>query len=80
MTAKAYLARHGGHLSAVLACGVLAAGATLTAAKADIAPVAPVRQTLSQSIMSARIAKPGRHTARRSTMAPSRAVNPLALR
>ena len=52
MTVKAYLARHGGHLSAVLACGVFAAGATLTAAKADIAPVAPVRQTLSQSIMS----------------------------
>ena len=52
MTVKAYLVRHGGHLSAVLACGVLAAGATLSAAKADIAPVAPVRQTLSQAMMS----------------------------
>ena len=52
MTAKAYLARHGAHLSAVLVSGVVAAGATIGAAKADIAPVAPVRQTLSQSIMS----------------------------
>lgn len=52
MTAKAYLARHGGHLSAVFVSGLLAAGATLGAAKADIAPVAPVRQSLSQSIMS----------------------------
>ncbi|HWE44747.1 MAG TPA: M23 family metallopeptidase [Caulobacteraceae bacterium] len=52
MTAKAYLARHGAHLSAVLASGILAAGATLGVAKADIAPVAPIRQSLSQSIMS----------------------------
>jgi murein DD-endopeptidase MepM/ murein hydrolase activator NlpD len=52
MIAKAYLARHGGHLSAVFLAGVLAAGATIGAAHADIAPVAPSRPTIAQSIMS----------------------------
>ncbi len=52
MIAKAYLARHGGHLTGVLLAGVVAAAGTLSAAKADIAPVAPTRPTIGQSIMS----------------------------
>jgi murein DD-endopeptidase MepM/ murein hydrolase activator NlpD len=52
MTAKAYLARHGGHLSGVFLAGVVAAGAAIGAAKADITPVAPVRASVAQSILS----------------------------
>jgi murein DD-endopeptidase MepM/ murein hydrolase activator NlpD len=52
MTAKAYLARHGGHVTGVFLAGLVAAGATLTAAKADIAPILPTRPTLAQSILN----------------------------
>jgi murein DD-endopeptidase MepM/ murein hydrolase activator NlpD len=51
MFAKAYLARHGGHVFGVVIAGVLAAGAAIGAAKADIAPVEPAHPTLAQSIM-----------------------------
>jgi murein DD-endopeptidase MepM/ murein hydrolase activator NlpD len=58
MQANAYLSRHGGRLTSVALAGVLAAGATLGAAKADIAPVAPARPSMVSTILSglARIA------------------------